>query len=342
MVNSFEILTQIILAYFQIVMIVIGIIFFLLGGGLFLSVVQNKRKNRHWFHATVTAIREGEGLANPDTRARSKIYYPVFEGVGRDGNMHQYECQSNTTDINKFIIGTRYQVVLDDGQENFVSIKGDDQINFFIGTFLCAVGAVMFALPVIFIPFSKLTFVVWFFTAVFMVFKFSKYIKPKAFRETVALFKARRAKEKLQSHQVLPLVSKFYIKSTNENFERMGVNVSKFFLLIGFVMICLGGIGYNGQLEFIDNAKFESVGPCDLELGEDCRRPILLQDPLSMIPIEFRPFMDGIYKSKFDPNKMIVSYGRWTPLPYFILMGLGALTLSGNIRRLKKSTEKKR
>lgn len=329
----FETLIQVLMAYFQIVMIVFGLLFFLFGASAFLSTAQKKKSKRYWLNATVCAIREGEGLPDPDTQARSKIYYPVFEAVRQDGNMHQYECKSGSANINKFKVGTRYQVELSKTEENFVSIKGDDRNNLFIGTFLCSMGAAMFGLPVYFIPFSKLTFIVWALTAIVMGFKFSKYIKPKAFWQTVELFKARRNRERLAEHQSKPAISTEYIRIENNKLHRVEAGMSKISLVVGFVILCLGGAGYNGQLNFIDNAVLIKTGPCGLELGEDCPRTILYTDALSIIPIEFRPVMEGVYHNKYDPEQMIVSYGRWTPLPYFILLALGALTILSVIRK---------
>jgi hypothetical protein len=329
-----EIFIQIIMAYFQIVMIVFGIFFFVFGVSTFFSVSHRKKTNRHWLTATVSAIREGHGPVDPDTQARGKVYYPVFEAVGQDGQMHQYECTSGSYNLNKFKVGARYQVELDSAQENFVLIKGDDKKDLFIGVFLTSMGTVMFGLSVLFTSFSPLTFAVWVVTAILMAFKFSKYIKPKALRQTIALFKARRARERLQQHQSNnPEVSVEYIQAKSEEFQKIGAGMSKISLLAGFVILCLGGAGYNAQLKFIDQAVLVPAGPCGLELGEDCRRTILYQDALSILPLKLRPVMDGVYHSKYASEKIIVSYGRWTPMPYFIVMALGALIILGALRR---------
>ncbi len=108
----------------------------------------------------------------------------------------------------------------------------------------------------------------------------------------------------------------------------------KILLMIGFAILCIGGLGYNSQLEFIDKAALIKTGPCGLELGEDCPRAILYQDAFSVIPIELRPAMEGVYHSKSEPDQIIVSYGRWTPIPYLILMALGALMILTTIRSL--------
>lgn len=326
------------MAYFQIMMIFFGSLFLLFGISIFVSVIQKKGKYRHWFTATVCSIREGEGLAD-ENGVKGKQYYPVFEGVGLDGKKRQYECQTASTDLNHYKIGARFEVTCDESKEGFVSLKGDDKTDMIIGMVLCLIGGLMIFPAIFFIKFAQLTFVVWALTVIIGVLKFSKYFKPKHLRETIAQFKNRRSSERLMEQQSKPELSQDYILQKNIKFEDMRRSLNKITLVIGFVILCLGGIGYNYQLRFIENSNLEYSAPCGLEMGQDCQRNLLVfQDILSILPLKMRPPMEGIYKSKFDPDDMIVSYRHWTPAPYFILMGSGVLILFGAVRKNNKKT----
>jgi hypothetical protein len=178
MASIFEVIIQIVMAYFQAVMIFFGTIFIVFGLFAFLDFFKKIKKNRHWFTATVVAIREGEGIAD-ENGAKSKQYYPVFEGVGFNGETQKFECKTASTDINHYKIGGRFQVSVDEKDGNFVSLPNDEKNSVVIGLVLFVLGGIMASLPMIFIPFTQLSFVVWVLTAIVAVIKFSKYIKPK-------------------------------------------------------------------------------------------------------------------------------------------------------------------
>ncbi len=150
-------------------------------------------------------------------------------------------------------------------------------------------------------------------------------------RETIAQFRERRKIEDITIHRSKPLVTHDYIQGKKAEFEFARSIMNKVTLVFGFIILFLGGFGYNGQLDFIDNAIFEKVGPCGGSLDVECKRHIIFQDALSIIPLEFRPEIHGIYKSKYNHEEFIVSYGRWTSAPYLIIMFMGVLILLGAV-----------
>lgn len=331
MTNLFEIIIQIMMAYFQIVMIFFGTIFITFSLFALLDYFKDIKRKRHWFTSTVVSIREGEGMAD-ENGVKGKQYYPVFEGVGLNGKTQIFECKTASTDINHYKIGGRFQVSIDEKNSNFVTLPNDEKNSFIIGLVLFVLGGIMVSLPIIFIPFTKLGFAVWAITAIVAVIKFSKYIKPKNMRETVAQFRERRKIEDITMHRSKPIVTPDYIQEKNAEFEFARSIMNKVTLVFGFIILFLGGFGYNGQLDFIDNAIFEKVGPCGESLEEECNRHIIFQDILSIIPLEYRPEIQGIYKSKYNHEEFIVSYGRWTSAPYLTIMFMGVLILFGAVR----------
>lgn len=329
----FEIITQLMMAYFQIIVMIVGGVIFVVGATCLISLKQNKNKYRHWIRATVVSLREGEGMAD-ENNIKSTVYFPVFEAVGSNGDLVQYEHKTGSGNINKYPIGSKVQISPSPTEPGFADTKSSGITNIVMGLTLLLIGGMMVGAVTTFIPITSVTLAIWGATLIGLFFKFRKYIKPKALRETIQQFRLRKGHEILQEHQGKPVITAEVIQDKNQKFDRVITKAARIYIVIGFAILCLGGAGYNAQLEFIDRAVLIKSGPCGLELGEDCPRKILYQDALSIVPIEFRPVMDGVYHSKYDPEQMIVSYGRWTPMPYFMLMALGSLIILSSSKRL--------
>ena len=335
----FEIAIQIVMAYFQIVMMFFGVVFVAFAISILVSKLQQKTRKQRWIQGTVSAIREGESIPD-ENGAKRKIYYPVFEAVAANGQMVLYEYKARGFSIDKFRVGERMKILPLENQPGFVALEGDAKSDAFIVVFLLSAGAVLLGLPLAFIPITQMSFVVWAITAAFMAFKFKKSLKPKHLRETIAVFKARRAGEALTAHQHKQEISAAEINIKVEQQKRMGALAYKFSILIGFSILCAGGLGYNAQNNFIENAHLENVGPCGGELNTDCHRPIIFEDALSIMPLTMRPAMNGTYHSQYEPTKIMVDYGALTSLPYYILMALGILVIFSNVRRLSEVPQK--
>lgn len=333
---SFDLIVQIMLAYFQVAMALVGAIILLVGGSSFLSIIQRKKSNRRWVNATVVAIREGEGIADDDG-SKSKFYYPIFEADDGNGQRMRYECRFGSNDINKFQVGKRARIAPLENSPGFAETEDANKTDVILGVVLCLIGSALISAAVLFIKVTSLSYVVWILTIAYLGFKFKKYIKPKHLRETVDAFRNRKSREEMELFQKKPIITQEYIQEQNKQFEYVGGIVSKIAVLAGFAIMVVGGLGYNSQLEFIENARMEVASPCaGVSVGEDCRRTVLLQDAWSVLPLAVRPKMEGVYVSNDDASRVIVNYGSQTPVPYFVIMGFGALIAFQSSRRTKK------